>query len=92
MSEILGRLLVRFYNFLFIILIIVFVLYYVYGKGEVFSILRECVGILRVGDVVTYILFDSGVIYCFVSLELVEIGGFRKELNIDYGMVRAVGG
>jgi len=47
---------------------------------------------LRVGDVVTHTLFDSGATHCFVSPELVKIGGFRKEPNTDYGMVRAAGG
>ena len=47
---------------------------------------------MRVGDVVTHTLFDSGATHCFVSPELVETGGFRKEPNTDYGMVRAAGG
>ena len=92
MPETSGRSLVRSHNSLFIISITAFALHHAYGKGEVLSILRECVGTLRVGDVVTHTLFDSGATHCFVSPELVEIGGFRKEPNTDYGRVRAAGG
>ncbi|KAG7556957.1 Reverse transcriptase domain [Arabidopsis suecica] len=34
----------------------------------------------------------SGATYCFVSSEMVEKGGFIKERNTEYGMVREAGG
>jgi len=91
MLETPGRSLVRSRNSLFIISITAFALHHAYGKGEVLNILRECVGTLRVGDVETHTLFDYGATHCFVSPELVQSAGFRKEPNTDYGMVRAAG-
>jgi len=46
---------------------------------------------LRVGDVETHTLFDYGATHCFVSIESVESGGFRKEPNTDYGIIRPAG-
>jgi len=67
MQETSRRSLVRSRNSLFIIFITAFALHHAYEKGEVLSILRECVGTLRVGDVETHTLFDSGATHCFVS-------------------------
>ncbi|KAG7594102.1 Integrase catalytic core [Arabidopsis thaliana x Arabidopsis arenosa] len=44
------------------------------------------------GGVETNTLFDSGATHCFVSPEMVTKGGFEKERNTEYGMVRAAGG
>ncbi|KAG7594099.1 Zinc finger CCHC-type [Arabidopsis thaliana x Arabidopsis arenosa] len=44
------------------------------------------------GGVETNTLFDSGATHCFVSPEMVIKGGFEKERNTEYGMVRAAGG
>ncbi|KAG7583636.1 Ribonuclease H-like superfamily [Arabidopsis suecica] len=44
------------------------------------------------GGVETNTLFDSGATHCFVSPEMVTKGGFKKERNTEYGMVRAAGG
>ncbi|KAG7599514.1 Retrotransposon gag domain [Arabidopsis suecica] len=53
---------------------------------------RAITGTLCIGDVETHTLFDSGATHCFVSSEMVEKGGFKKEPNTEYGMVRAAGG
>ncbi|KAG7588696.1 Zinc finger CCHC-type [Arabidopsis suecica] len=53
---------------------------------------RAITGTLSIGDVETHTLFDSGATHCFVSSEMVEKGGFIKERNTEYGMVRAAGG
>ncbi|KAG7567925.1 Zinc finger CCHC-type superfamily [Arabidopsis thaliana x Arabidopsis arenosa] len=53
---------------------------------------RAIIGTLSIGDVETHTLFDSGATHCFVSSEMVKKGGFFKERNTEYGMVRAAGG
>ncbi|KAG7533312.1 Zinc finger CCHC-type [Arabidopsis thaliana x Arabidopsis arenosa] len=53
---------------------------------------KAITGTLCIGDVETHTLFDSGATHCFVSSEMVEKGGFKKEPNTEYGMVRAAGG
>ncbi|KAG7594056.1 Zinc finger CCHC-type superfamily [Arabidopsis thaliana x Arabidopsis arenosa] len=52
---------------------------------------RAITGTLSIGDVETHTLFDSGATHCFVSSEMVKKGGFIKERNTEYGMVRAAG-
>ena len=83
MPETSGRSLVRSHNSLFIISITAFALYHAYGKGEVLSILRECVGTLRVGDVVTHTLFDSGLhIVLLVQNWLKQVGSGKNQTPI----------
>ncbi|KAG7599389.1 Zinc finger CCHC-type [Arabidopsis suecica] len=53
---------------------------------------RAITGTLSIGDVETHTLFDSGATHCFVSSEMVKKGGFIKERNTEYRMVRAAGG
>ncbi|KAG7593905.1 hypothetical protein ISN45_Aa01g026930 [Arabidopsis thaliana x Arabidopsis arenosa] len=53
---------------------------------------RAITGTLCIGGVETNTLFDSGATHCFVSPEMVTKGGFEKERNTEYGMVRAAGG